>query len=90
MTRMPFLLASALALSACAVPFDGAGGLGGARNAELPEEVRAMAAPGQDLTTARLRPEDNCYWYDHAGPVETTPIPLRSIEGRRICAPGST
>lgn len=90
MARTYLLLAGTLALSACAVPFDGAGGIGNARNAELSEEVRALAAPGQDLTTARLRPDDNCYWYDHAGPVETTPLPLRSAEGSQICARSPT
>lgn len=90
MTRMYLLLAGTLALSACAGSFDGAGGIGGARKAELPEAVRALAAPGQDLTTARLRPEDNCFWYDHAGPVETTPIPLRSMDGGKICAQSPT
>lgn len=52
----------------------------------LPEEVVAVAAPWQDLTTARLMPEDGCYWYQHAGPVETTMLPLRTPEGRPICA----
>ena len=90
MRRTYLLLAGTLALSACAAPFGGAGGIGSPREAELPEAVRALAAPGQDLTTARLRPEDNCYWYDHAGPVETTPIPLRSVEGGKICAQSPT
>lgn len=85
MTRTYFLLAGALALSACAVPIGGPGDGAAMRTGELSEAVRAMAAPGQDLTTARLRAEDNCYWYDHAGPVETTPIPLRTVEGARIC-----
>ena len=84
-TRTYVLLAGALALSACTVPLGGAGNVGAVRTGELPEAVRAMAAPGQDLATARLRSEDNCYWYDHAGPVETTPIPLRSVGGAQIC-----
>jgi len=39
----------------------------------------------QDLTTARLRPEDGCYWYEHSGPVENTLVPLRSAGGNPIC-----
>lgn len=52
---------------------------------DLPEEVLAIAAPGQDLSTARLLPEDNCFWYLHSGPVETTLLPLRNRDGRTIC-----
>lgn len=51
----------------------------------IPEEVVAIAAPYQNIMTARLMPEDNCYWYEHAGPVETTLIPLLSTRGRPIC-----
>lgn len=52
----------------------------------IPDGVAAMAAPGQDLASARLRPEDNCYWYAYAGPVETTLLPLKTVDGRPICA----
>ena len=52
----------------------------------LPEEVAAVAAPWQNLATARLMAGDNCYWYEHSGPVETTMLPLRTPEGRPICA----
>ncbi|MDP3265035.1 MAG: hypothetical protein U1E06_14815 [Tabrizicola sp.] len=51
----------------------------------LPEAVIAAAAPWQDLSTARLRPEDGCYWYEHDGQVERTLLPLRTPEGRPIC-----
>jgi hypothetical protein len=51
----------------------------------IPENVVAMAAPDQDLSTARLQSEDDCYWYMHAGPVETTLVPLRATGGRPIC-----
>ena len=51
----------------------------------LPPDLFALAAPGQDVASARLRPEDNCYWYEHRGPVETTLLPLTTIEGRPIC-----
>ena len=51
----------------------------------VPDQVIAMAAPGQDLSSARLVPEDGCYWYSHRGPVETTLIPLRAVGGGPIC-----
>ena len=44
-----------------------------------------MAATGQDLQSARLLPEDGCYWYQHSGPVENTFLPLRTRENRMIC-----
>lgn len=53
---------------------------------DLPEGVISMAAPGQDLSTARIM-ADGCYWYDHVGPVETTPLPLKTVDGRPICGP---
>lgn len=52
----------------------------------VPEAVIALAAPDQNIQTARLRPEDGCYWYEHSGPVETTLVPLRSPAGNPICA----
>ncbi len=52
----------------------------------LPEQVVAVAAPWQNLATARLMPEDGCYWYEHDGPVEKTMLPLRTPEGRPICS----
>ena len=51
----------------------------------IPNEVVAIAGPNQDLTTARLDPADDCYWYYHAGPVETTLVPLRAANGNQIC-----
>lgn len=56
----------------------------------IPESVTLLAAPNQDLATARLRPEDNCYWYEHSGPVETTLLPLRSAGGNPICVSRGT
>ena len=55
----------------------------------LPEQVVAVAAPWQNLTTARLMPEDGCYWYEHDGQVERTLLPLRTPEGRPICQAAS-
>ncbi|WP_224815258.1 hypothetical protein [Hasllibacter sp. MH4015] len=51
---------------------------------ELPDEVLALVAPGQDPSSARLEP-DGCYWYLHRGPVESTYIPLLTREQRMIC-----
>ena len=53
--------------------------------AALPDEVVALAAPNQNIETARLSSDDNCYWYEHVGPVETTLIPLISLRGGPIC-----
>jgi hypothetical protein len=75
-------IALALALAACT---DMNGGQVGNGTMTVPESVAAMAAPNQDLTTARVLPEDGCYWYVHTNPVETTLLPLRNKEGRPIC-----
>ncbi|MFW8595023.1 hypothetical protein [Cribrihabitans neustonicus] len=64
-------------LGACAVSEGGSG--------RIPEEVAALAGPNQNLATARLMPEDGCYWYLHEGPVETTLLPLRTASGNPIC-----
>lgn len=53
---------------------------------ELPEGVLAIAAPNQDLTAVRVDPTDGCYVYRYKGPVETTFLPLRTVDGRPICA----
>lgn len=80
------ILVSAL-VAGCAAT--GPGGAESDDPAPLPEEVVAIAAPWQNLATARLLPEDGCYWYEHAGPVEATMLPLRTAEGRPICAAAS-
>ncbi|MDA7423469.1 hypothetical protein [Thalassococcus lentus] len=86
MTRSIALVACPLvflALAACEpVPGD-AGATGGI--VTVPESVSSIAAPFQDLTTARIRSEDGCYWYTHKGPVETTQLPLRTKAGNPIC-----
>lgn len=51
----------------------------------VPENIVALAGPNQDLNAVRLLPEDGCLWYRHAGPVETTMLPLRTPDGRPIC-----
>lgn len=70
-------------LAGCVATGSGASGQGDLP--PLPEQVVAVAAPWQNLATARLMPEDGCYWYQHEGPVETTMLPLRTPEGRPIC-----
>ncbi|PPB80936.1 hypothetical protein LV82_01669 [Albidovulum inexpectatum] len=52
---------------------------------ETPDWVLEVAAPGQNLSTIKVNPEDGCYWYLHQGPVEATLLPLRSRDGRLIC-----
>lgn len=56
----------------------------------LPADLVALVAPGQDVASARLLPEDNCYWYEHHGQVETTLLPLTTTEGRPICMQSQT
>ena len=79
------LVACLLTLGACSLPASHASG----PETGLPEaqtvQLRAMAAPYQDVESTVLRPEDGCYWYRHVGPVETTMLPLRTPEGRTIC-----
>lgn len=60
------------------------------RVGNLPANVASMAAPNQDLSTARLLSEDGCYWYEHNGPVETTLVPLRAVGGNPICTQRAT
>ena len=61
------------------------GGTTASRPVTVPASVSLIAAPYQDLTTARIRSSDGCYWYIHRGPVETTELPLRTNEGNPIC-----
>lgn len=79
-TRSLSTVFAAILLSACNASVQS-----GTTAGTLPDAVATIAAPYQNLSTARLRPEDGCYWYLHAGPVETTLLPLRTSEGRPIC-----
>ncbi|KQI70904.1 hypothetical protein C7964_10839 [Loktanella sp. PT4BL] len=56
----------------------------------IPPELVNLAAPNQDISTARMLPEDRCYWYEHRGRVETTLLPVMTRNGRRICLPAQT
>ncbi|UWQ19701.1 hypothetical protein K3551_18715 (plasmid) [Jannaschia sp. M317] len=55
----------------------------------VPDEVVALADPSQNVLTARLMPEDGCFWYEYVGPVETTLLPLRTPQGNPICGQSS-
>ncbi len=77
---------AALSLAACEGLESGAGTAPGQFITELPEGVRAIAAPYQDLSAVQINPADGCYVYRHVGPVETTFLPLRSVNGRPICS----
>ncbi len=77
--------ASVLFLAGCAAATVDPAGRGAGGVADLPEAVVALAAPGQNLASARLLPQDNCYWYEYAGRVETTLLPLKTVDGRPIC-----
>lgn len=52
---------------------------------ELSPKVVALAAPNQNLDAVRVNPQDGCYWYRHDGPVETLMVPLRAVDGGKIC-----
>lgn len=52
------------------------------------DQLRSVAAPGQDLSTVRIQ-DDGCYWYEYRGPVETTFLPLRANSGAPICTEAS-
>lgn len=87
MTRPLAFLASPvilLGLAACE-PVPTTGGARASRPVTVPESVSSIAASYQDLSTARIRLEDGCYWYTHRGPVETTELPLRTDNGSPIC-----
>ncbi len=90
MNRLVFIVGATLWLGACAstgVTTGGAPSDGGTSN--LPDQLVALAAPGQDLRSVKLMPEDGCYWYRHVGPVETTMLPLLSVNKRHICTASS-
>jgi hypothetical protein len=80
--RVGYLPFALLMLGACEA---GTSGTDPRSIRELPEGVTAIAAPFQNLEAVVLLPEDNCYWYSHTGPVETTLLPLRTTQGRPIC-----
>ncbi|ARU01292.1 hypothetical protein [Yoonia vestfoldensis] len=85
--RSKLLLLAGLSLTACAeLATTGTAPNGSRFLASLPDSVLAVAAPHQNLDRVVFLEEDNCYWYEHAGPVETTLLPLRTTRGNMICA----
>jgi len=82
-------VAAAFTLSACAsAPVEDVSS--NPTDAGPPPELIGLAAPNQDISTARIRPEDGCYWYEHRGRVETTLLPVLTQSGQRICLPAQT
>ena len=82
-TRSAIFILLGVALGACSETISNS--QGSCALPPVPEQIVALAASNQDLATARLRPEDNCYWYMHSGPVEDTLLPLRTSGGNPIC-----
>jgi len=76
---------TALFLAACVDINGGYNDSAGGFIRKLPDGVLAVAAPYQDLNAVRIDSSDGCYVYRHVGPVETTFLPLRTLDGRPIC-----
>ncbi|MDO6520097.1 hypothetical protein Q4578_00800 [Shimia thalassica] len=87
MNKSFWLIGSAVLLLSACEEFEG--GASSPYLSEVPEGVREMAAPHQDLSAVKIDPADGCYLYRHVGPVETTFLPLRTSEGRPICSRAS-
>lgn len=86
-TPLILLIGAVAALGACTgMPMPTAAVAPTSPASGVPQEVRDIAAPFQNVETARVLEDDNCYWYEHQGPVETTLLPLRSVRGNPICA----
>lgn len=87
LTRSKTLAAGAmmLALGACVAPLPAPETDTGFLT-NLPAQVISLADPTQNLQAVRIM-DDGCYWYEHAGPVETTMLPLRTPSGSPICTP---
>lgn len=84
--KITLTIAAAFTLSACAkTPIEDVSS--NPADAGPPPELIGLAAANQDLSTARIRPEDRCYWYEHRGRVEATLLPVLSPSGQRICLP---
>lgn len=82
--RVCFLGGAALTLTACG---DIQGSVPNSQYIhQLSEGVLAIAAPYQDLEAVMIDPSDGCYLYRYVGPVETTFLPLRTVNGNPICS----
>ncbi|GAA6193071.1 hypothetical protein DS909_23155 [Phaeobacter gallaeciensis] len=80
------LVGTAQVLASCEQYETGGSSASGQYIGTLPEGVIEIAAPHQDLKSVQIDPVDGCYVYRHAGPVETTFLPLRSKSGQPICS----
>lgn len=89
LTRAIVASVALLSLDACAAPMIRTPDQAQAAAGQVPPQVLALAGPYQDLQTVWLNPEDGCYWYRHAGEVETTMLPLRTGAGKVICLQNS-
>ena len=74
-----------LLLTSCGEIQSGNGDPSGRFIMALPQGVLAVAAPYQDLKAVQIDQSNGCYVYRHVGPVESTYLPLRTVEGRPIC-----
>lgn len=83
-------MTSLLFTAGCAAAVVDPAGPNAERDAARTEAIAALAAPGQDVGSARLVAPDNCYWYEHTGPVETTLLPLKTVDGQPICLQSGT
>lgn len=83
--RSILLVSGLLVLAACSTPINQTTDKSTGFLKELPEGVALIAAPYQNLQEVILQPDDGCYWYRHFGPVETTMLPLLTVDGRPIC-----
>ena len=88
--RTVMVMSSVLFTAGCAASAITPSGREAARDAERAAAIAALAAPGQNVASARLLPQDNCYWYEHTGPVETTLLPLVNVDGQPICLQSKT
>jgi hypothetical protein len=84
--KAALLTGALLTLGACAVPIGTQSSSERGISPDVMEQIAALAAPYQDLSTVSRRPGDGCYWYRHVGPVETTMLPLRTPDGSPICS----
>lgn len=81
----PLILLAALPFALTACDASMATAPTGTTSTTVPENIAALAAPNQNLSTARVDEATGCYVYLHRGPVESTYLPLRTADGRPIC-----
>ena len=85
MNKVTLMLGATVVLLAGCEEFEGMSSPDSQLISNVPEEVLALAGPGQPTNALRKNPADGCYEYQHVGPVETTFLPLRTANGNPIC-----